>query len=77
MPEIRDTFEAPDHFTNKAFFEAYFSNYIEGTTFEIEEAENIIFNKKIPAKRPKDAHDIIGTFQIVSNLNELCKTPLS
>jgi hypothetical protein len=25
-----------------AFFEAYFSNYIEGTTFEVEEAESII-----------------------------------
>lgn len=64
-----------EHFINKAFFESYFSNYIEGTTFEIEEAEEIIFDKKIPPKRPKDAHDIIGTFSIVSDQNEMMKTP--
>ena len=30
-----------------AFFEAYFSNYIEGTTFEVAEAESIIFQGRI------------------------------
>ena len=64
-----------DHFSNKAFFESYFSNYIEGTTFEIEEAEEIIFDKKIPRKRPIDAHDILGTYNIVSNINEMRKVP--
>ncbi len=77
LPELPDTFTAPDHFTNKAFFESYFSNYIEGTTFEVEEAEEIIFDKKIPAQRPKDAHDIAGTFAIVSDLAEMQRTPHS
>jgi hypothetical protein len=45
-----------------AFFEAYFSNYIEGTTFEVEEAESIIFEGKIIENRNEDSHDILGTF---------------
>ncbi len=75
LPEVVDAFDAPDHFKNKAFFEAYFSNYIEGTTFEVDEAEAIVFDKQIPANRPKDAHDIAGTFEIVSDLAEMRRTP--
>ena len=75
LPRIEDAFEAPDHFRNKAFFESYFSNYIEGTTFEIAEAEEIIFDRKIPAHRPKDAHDIVGTFEVVSDPGEMRRTP--
>lgn len=52
---------------NQAFFESYFSNYIEGTIFEIGEAEKIIFENKIFPNRPEDSHDILGTFQIVSS----------
>ncbi len=75
LKELKDNFKAADHFKNKAFFEAYFSNYIEGTTFEVEEAEEIIFDKKIPVERPKDAHDILGTFNIVADANEMRKVP--
>ncbi len=57
------------------FYEAYFSNYIEGTKFPVEEAMEIIFENKIPEDRPADAHDIAGTYEIVSNLNEMKKTP--
>jgi len=60
-----------------AFFEAYFSNYIEGTEFEISEAYDIVFKHKIPAKRPQDAHDILGTFRVVSNREEMRGTPSS
>lgn len=74
-PRVLDSFTAPDHFKNKAFFDAYFSNYIEGTTFEVNEAEEIIFDKKIPANRPKDAHDIAGTFAVVSDQGEMRRTP--
>jgi fido (protein-threonine AMPylation protein) len=62
----------PTHLPAKAtdgvalpFFEAYFSNYIEGTEFAVDEAEEIIFQGKVPAARPADAHDIIGTFEMV------------
>lgn len=75
LDENPDRFGARDHFRNKAFFESYFSNYIEGTTFEIEEAEEIVFEKKIPKNRPKDAHDILATYSIVSNPNELKRLP--
>ena len=67
IPDLNDPFGKSSHFTNKAFFDAYFSNYIEGTTFEIEEAETIVFDNKIPRERPKDAHDIAGTFEIVGD----------
>jgi hypothetical protein len=57
------------------FFEAYFSNFIEGTEFEVEEAAHIIFEGKIPKGRPADAHDIIGTYQIASDDREIKQTP--
>lgn len=56
-----------------AFFEAYFSNFIEGTEFAVEEAKNIIFQGYVPLTKPEDAHDILGTFQIVSSLDEMSK----
>ncbi len=49
------------------FFEAYFSNFIEGTEFGIEEAEAIVASGTAPANRPADAHDILGTFRTVSD----------
>lgn len=59
------------------FFEAYFSNFIEGTEFQVEEAAEIIFQGKIPKNRPKDAHDILGTYQITSDTREMTKCPKS
>ena len=47
------------------FFEAYFSNFIEGTEFTVEEAEQIVFNHA-DLGRPDDAHDIIGTYELTS-----------
>lgn len=50
-----------------AFFEAYFSNFIEGTEFLLGEAEDIVFHGAMPADRPEDAHDILGTFKAVAD----------
>jgi hypothetical protein len=50
-----------------AFWEAYFSNYIEGTIFTIQEAREIIFDHKMPVARPKDAHDILFTFHLATD----------
>lgn len=58
-----------------AFFEAYFSNFIEGTEFEVGEAADIVFRGVIPAERPQDAHDVLGTWRIVSNDTEMRRTP--
>ncbi len=72
----------PSHIAAKAtdgvalpFFEAYFSNYIEGTEFAVEEAEEIIFQGKVPAHRPKDAHDILGTFDVVRSEADMRRVP--
>jgi hypothetical protein len=54
-------------FRNLAFIDSYFSNFIEGTEFEISEAIEIVFENRIPERRPADAHDILGTFRLVSS----------
>jgi hypothetical protein len=54
--------DVADDITNFAFWESYFSNYIEGTDFEVDEAERIVFDGYDPPQRPKDARDILGTF---------------
>ena len=56
-----------------AFFEAYFSNYIEGTEFTVDEASAIVFDGRIPADRPADAHDITGTWRMVSDSAEMSR----
>ena len=58
-----------------AFFEAYFSNFIEGTEFTVEEAAEIVFEGVIPQERPADAHDVLGTFRVVSDLAHLKRLP--
>ncbi|MGH2837409.1 MAG: Fic family protein [Thermoleophilaceae bacterium] len=60
-----------------AFFEAYFSNFIEGTEFTLDEAEKIVFDGVIPSERPRDAHDILGTYRLVSADEERSRTPTS
>src|SRR6202035_2564105 len=36
---------------NRAFIESYFSNYVEGTKFYIEEARDIVINNKVEIGR--------------------------
>ena len=59
------------------FFEAYFSNFIEGTEFTLNEAEGIVFNNEVPAERPADAHDILGTYKLVADHQHMCEVPRS
>jgi hypothetical protein len=78
--EALATMSIPERFIEHSgsslpFFEAYFSNFIEGTEFQVEEAADIIFKGKIPKNRPADAHDILGTYQITSDLSEMKKCP--
>jgi Fic family protein len=64
-------------FRNFAFFESYFSNFIEGTIFDIVEAKQIIeTNKPLPA-RNQDSHDVLGTYHLVSKKQEMIITPKS
>lgn len=53
------------------FWEAYFSNFIEGTEFTPAEAQRIVFEGEVPPARPEDAHDVLGTYQLVSDEAEM------
>jgi len=74
----RDRLDAaalPPAFGNAAFFDAYFSNYIEGTDFPVEQAIRIVFQGEIPAGRPADAHDVLGTYRLVASQREMRLLP--
>jgi hypothetical protein len=71
VPRPDRTSASDDAFANAAFFDAYFSNYIEGTQFEVEEAIDIVFGHQIPVQRPADAHDVLGTFVLVGSRDEM------
>jgi Fic/DOC family len=62
---------ASNDFAIQAFYEAYFSNYIEGTTFTVEEARSLVYQDVVPPGRHADGHDVTGTFRIVSNFAEI------
>jgi hypothetical protein len=76
---LRQTFpdreERPGSFPALSFFESYFSNWIEGTEFEVEEAEEIVFESKIPKRREEDAHDVLGTYEVINDLQRRSKRP--
>ncbi len=50
-----------------AFLESYFSNFIEGTEFDVQEARAFALEGKPIASRPKDSHDIVGVFRQASD----------
>ncbi len=58
-------------FRNFAFFEAYFSNYIEGTEFDLNDAKQIIETEIPMPNRNEDSHDVLGTYKLVSNRDEM------
>jgi hypothetical protein len=60
-----------------SFYESYFSNFIEGTKFAVEEAKMIVDTGSVIPKRIDDSHDILGTFQILSNRAEMNVVPIS
>ncbi|AVZ73422.1 cell filamentation protein Fic [Streptomyces lunaelactis] len=66
-PEPAPAIGGPGQWEWLPFFEAYFSNYIEGTEFTVEEALRIAVDNEIPASRPQDAHDVAATYRIVSD----------
>lgn len=67
----------PTAFRNFAFFESYFSNYIEGTTFRVDEARKIIDEGAIIPLRHEDSHDVRETFALCSDRREMQRTPAS
>jgi hypothetical protein len=60
---------------NFSFFEAYFSNYIEGTILSLEEAKEVIDTKQpLPNKR-NDSHDVLGTFALTNDKTQMSLVP--
>jgi hypothetical protein len=64
IPAVTHTEKARIHF---AFLESYFSNFIEGTEFDVAEARGFVLEGKPVETRPKDSHDILGAFQQASH----------
>lgn len=58
-----------------AFYEAYFSNFIEGTELPLELAEEVVFHGVIPPVQPEDAHDIRSTYELVSDPAQMSRVP--
>lgn len=67
--------EQPDSLPTFSFIEAYFSNWIEGAEFELEEAEEIVFEGVVPEGRFEDAHDVLGTFELVEDPELRARVP--
>lgn len=62
-----------------AFFEAYFSNFIEGTRFTLGDAKGIVDSGLVPENRPSDGRDVLSTYQLftgprLSSLTSLNET---
>jgi len=64
MPAVTKSAQARIHF---AFLESYFSNFIEGTEFDVQEARGFVLEGKPIEERPKDSHDVIGVFRQASS----------
>jgi hypothetical protein len=76
-PEPRPELGAVSRWAWEPFFEAYFSNFIEGTEFGIHEARRIAIDGAIPPERPADAHDVAATYRIVSDAATRSLAPAS
>ena len=74
FPDFPDPNTTQSAFSIFAFFESYFSNYIEGTVFELEEARRIVETGVSIPLRDADSHDILGTYAIASNRAEMSRT---
>lgn len=75
FPNRKDLNESENSYKNFAFFEAYFSNFIEGTEFTLNEAIKIIDTHTPLPARNQDSHDVLGTYDIVSRKDLMRQTP--
>ena len=63
--------------TSSTFYEAYFSNYIEGTKFDVDVAEAMVFRNVEPEARPEDQRDVRHTYALLSDLEDMRRVPAS
>jgi len=76
-PEPRPASGPPTRWEWEPFFEAYFSNYIEGTDFPVDIARSIAIDGVVPPSRPADAHDVAATYRLVSDPGTSSLSPTS
>ncbi|MFI4955698.1 MAG: Fic family protein [Gammaproteobacteria bacterium] len=62
-------------FNHLSFFESYFSNYIEGTRFSIDEAEDIVFKNEEVKNRHADSHDVSALYHLTNDYSQMSMTP--
>lgn len=71
-PDLRGNLTVLHTFT---FMEAYFSNFIEGTEFDVDEARQVVFEGLHLPQRRDDTHDILNTYQLLTDTYEMSRTP--
>lgn len=76
-PAPRPALGDPALWTWEPFFESYFSNFIEGTEFGVEDARRIAVEGAESPDRPQDAHDIAATYQLVSDPRSSTQVPVN
>jgi hypothetical protein len=74
-PSPRAAFPTDDNWRWLPFFEAYFSNFIEGTEFGVEEARAIAIDGIVPQNRPKDAHDVAASYRLAVDPDDARRVP--
>ena len=77
LPDVPDPAPVVPAYYDLAFFEAYFSNFIEGTVFQVDEAHQIVSLNQPLANRHADSHDVLGTYHLVGNPVEMRQVPTS
>jgi hypothetical protein len=76
-PEPKPSFSPASRWEWLPFFESYFSNFIEGTEFDIDEAFKIAIEGFISPTRPADSHDISASYRIISDSKDQIRVPES
>ncbi|GAB3242886.1 Fic family protein [Hymenobacter seoulensis] len=77
LPERVDPAPGAPAYYTVAFFEAYFSNFIEGTVFQVDEAHRMVETGQAVGGRHADSHDVLSTYQLCSNPAEMRVVPRS
>jgi len=65
VPDFPDVAAQEPARTHFAVLESYFSNFVEGIQFPIEEAKDIVLQNKIVPHRFEDSHDLVGVFNLI------------
>lgn len=66
----------PGRLREQPFFEAYLSNFIEGTEFELDEAIRVVYERAVPPARPADAHDVVSTYELIVDASAARHVPV-